>query len=95
MEESLNDRMAQPGRRRGPQPGQSVTPLPMIQPAEVVEIPQPSLTGIRCPGCGRSMVPRRDRTEGTAKCYARCTLCPARMVLTFADGLPATVRLIP
>lgn len=92
MDESTDNRMALPPRRRGPQPGSSITPLP--QPAEVVEIPQAPLTGIRCPGCGRSMVPRRDRVEGAAKCYAHCTLCGARMALTFAHGTPSTVRLI-
>lgn len=92
MENDLADRMSPPPRRRGPLPGQTTTPLP--QPAEVVEIPQPPLQGIRCPACGRHMVPRRDRTEGAAKCYARCTLCPARMVITFMDGKPATVRLV-
>jgi hypothetical protein len=92
MEEPTTNRMEIPPRRRGPQPGQTTTPIP--QPAEVVEIPQPALIGLRCPSCGRHMVPRRDRTEGAAKCYARCSLCPARMVITFVDGKPSTVRLV-
>lgn len=93
MHESHSDRMANP-RRRGTGFGPTATPLP--QKAEVVEIPQPPLTGITCPNphCRCDMVPRRDRVEGAAKCYAHCTRCGARMVLTFADGKPATVRLV-
>ena len=87
------DRMAST-RRRGPQAKDLLTPLPIPQPAEVVDVPQPPLTGIRCPGCGRGMVPRRDGSNG-AKCYAQCTLCGVRMVLTFsADGIPRMVRLV-
>jgi hypothetical protein len=91
MEESIDNRMAIPPRRRGPQPGQSPTPLP--QPAEVVEVPQPALKGIRCPGCGRGMVPRRTATNG-GKVYAACTLCGCGIVLTYSGKDPATVRLV-
>lgn len=91
MEDPHFNRQASP-RRRGPQPGQQTTPLP--EPAEVVDIPQPPLTGIRCPACGRAMMPRRDRVESAAKCYASCTLCGARLVLTYTDGRPATVRVV-
>ncbi|MBA3589961.1 hypothetical protein [Methylibium sp.] len=69
------------------------TPLPMA--AEVVDVPSPPQVGIRCPKCGRGMVPRRVATTPMdPRVYAACTLCAARLVLTYrADGVPATVRI--
>lgn len=70
------------------------TPPPVPQPAELVDIEQPKLTGIRCPGCGRGMVPRRYGSH-EAGIYGSCTLCPARMVMTFdSAGAIKTVRLV-
>ncbi len=90
MDDQYADRMATP-RRRGPVA--STTPTPLPQAAEEVEIPQPPLKGIRCPGCGRGMVPRRTATNG-GKVYAACALCGVGLVLTFDGPRPATVRLV-
>lgn len=80
---------------RTPPPADSPPVLPTCAaPAEVIEFPRAPLVGIRCPACGRGMVPRRYATEGP-KTYAACTLCPARLCLTFdADGRPAHVRVV-
>lgn len=94
MQESHPDRMAAPRRRGPPSKFELETPLP--QPAKVVEIPQPPLSGLRCPNthCARDMVPRRDATSG-GKTYAHCSFCGARFVMTFRpDGRPDTVRLV-
>jgi hypothetical protein len=90
MHDQNADRMAASRRRAPPV---SATPTPLPQPAEVVEIPQAPLTGIRCPACGKGMVPRRDATNG-GKVYAHCTLCAARLALTFDGNRPVTVRLV-
>lgn len=93
MEDPVN-RMATP-RKRGPVAQRDLmTPPPGAIPAEVVDVPQPAVPGIRCPGCGRAMVPRRYGGTGEAP-YVTCTLCPARMSLTVKDGRAMTVRLLP
>lgn len=89
MDNDHPDRMAA-ARKRGPPIGPQLTPPP--EPAEIVEIPQPSKSGLRCRSCGVTMIPRRDRVESAAKCYATCSRCPQRMVLTFDKGRISTVR---
>lgn len=94
MDDNLNDRMAQT-RKRGRPPKHGVgaqldRPIDdQPQPVHRVEIP---IVGIRCPGCGRSMVPRRDRVQD-GKAYAHCTLCGVRLLMSLDDlGRPAFVR---
>ncbi len=91
MDENLPNRMAPPPRRRGPSP--STTPTPLPQAAEHVDVPQPPLAGLRCPACGRGMVPRRRATNG-GKVYATCALCGVNLVLTFDGERAATVRVV-
>ncbi len=92
MEHNPENRMAAPKNRGRPIPS-TTTPLP--EPVQHVDVPQGPLAGIICPCCGRGMVPRRDRTQ-ESKCYARCTLCSGRMLLTFRpDGRYDQVRRVP
>lgn len=87
-----SDRMAITRRRGPPSRLEMATPPPMPLPAEVVDIPQPPLRGIRPPCCGRAMVPRR--TGGAdGKTYASCTFCGAALAMTF-DGDRVFVRLV-
>jgi hypothetical protein len=91
MESNIHNRVA--GARKAGRPiGSKSEPLP--EPVEIVEIPQPPLTGIRCPSCGRSMVPRKDKTVPPSKCYAHCSLCAARLVLTHDGNKYVSVRRI-
>jgi hypothetical protein len=80
-----------PPRRRGPSPGpvDAAHPQPVVE----VEIPVEPLRGIECPGCGKGIVPIRDRTT-PEEVYGHCSLCPARFVLTFEGGRAVRVRLI-
>ena len=82
MQDNIQNRTADV-RGRGRPPKSIPTPLP--EPVENIEVPQKPLPGITCPCCGRGMVPRRDRVQEN-KCYARCSLCDGRMVLTFENS---------
>jgi predicted RNA-binding Zn-ribbon protein involved in translation (DUF1610 family) len=51
-------------------------------------------SGLRCPACGRDMVPRVRRTRPAKRQReADCTLCGADLLITYQpDGSPLTAR---
>lgn len=92
LQDNIQNRMTDVPRRGRP-PKVPGLPEQKSEPAVNVEVPQPPLPGIKCPQCGRAMVPRRDRIQGS-KCCATCVLCGRRLVLTYENGKYVSVRKI-
>ena len=69
METHLNNRGNGPKRGRPPKES-----APAPAPLEAVQV---AVTGVRCPCCGRGMVPKRINAP-TGQDYQRCTLCGGR-----------------
>jgi hypothetical protein len=88
MEQNPTNRMA---RKRGRPPKYGPD---SAQPVQVEHVPQPPAVGIRCPACGRSMVPRGRNLVQPTGCYASCALCGARLWLAFADQRISAVRVV-
>ncbi len=86
MEDPINRMVTQRKRGRPSLAEKPVDAMPVVVTAPNL----PPMLGVRCPSCGRGIVPRITHTAGMER-YCNCPLCGKRMRVSYSNDLKARI----